>query len=313
MKAQALPKYQIPQYPSKLQVQEQPQLLRRCVSTRWQKLIDAGLSGALLAGISLTGCQEESIQNPALTGSGQIGAIQNPDGTTTTTGTQVKKVIALVAPIFEHGEGRGVTGCVAAAPPVFLSEDEALVVIKEELAKYGIKFDKEKIVINEVMITPGTYENAKDMNIEQEKAKPLELDLQDSIKSINIEYVSQEDYHNLGGEKSMSTAETIDMKKVARQVRNQLQADTKQGIYGVFYDPLFYNEDYEKMLYEEIKSNEIVSYRKKISSGTLTEEERILFEDKMNFRRKKALEPAIELLRQQVQDFANWLKEQKAI
>jgi hypothetical protein len=291
MKAQVISNYRNPQYPSKKQVQEQPQLLRRCVSTRWQKLIDAGLSGALMAGISLTGCQEESTLNPALTGGGQVGAIHNPDGTTTTTGTQTKKLTALVAPIFEHGEGRGVTGCVVIAPATFISEEEAIVIIKEELAKNGITIDKDKVLLEDIKIKPGTFDYAALLNLKkEEQPNPLEVDLQDSTKSINIEYVSQEDYHNLGGARSMSTAKTIDTKNVARQVRNQIQADTKQGIFGVFYDPI-------------------------IQRGMLVkpEDEKIPTADRFKAAQEQSKTEAREMLRQQVQDFANWLKEQKVI
>jgi hypothetical protein len=43
-----------------------------------------------------------------------------------------------VAPIFKHGEGRGATGCVVMTPPVFLSEEEGMQILREELAKHGI-------------------------------------------------------------------------------------------------------------------------------------------------------------------------------
>ena len=51
--------------------------------------------------------------------------------------TEEGKIV--VAPIFEHGTGRGADGCVVVSPPVFLSEEEAVQVIREELAKQGIK------------------------------------------------------------------------------------------------------------------------------------------------------------------------------
>ena len=44
-----------------------------------------------------------------------------------------------VAPIFKHGEGRGATGCVVVSPPVFLSEEEGMQILREELAKHGIQ------------------------------------------------------------------------------------------------------------------------------------------------------------------------------
>ena len=47
--------------------------------------------------------------------------------------------MAIVAPIFQHGEGRGATGCIVMSPPVFLSEEEALQVIREEMAAKGVQ------------------------------------------------------------------------------------------------------------------------------------------------------------------------------
>lgn len=47
-----------------------------------------------------------------------------------------------VAPIFEHGEGQGAFGCVAIAPPVFLTEAEAREVIEDEAKKAGVEFTK---------------------------------------------------------------------------------------------------------------------------------------------------------------------------
>src|SRR5690606_34641768 len=44
----------------------------------------------------------------------------------------------VVAPIFEHGEGRGSIGCSAVVPPAFLSEEEGMQILGEELAKHGI-------------------------------------------------------------------------------------------------------------------------------------------------------------------------------
>ena len=40
-----------------------------------------------------------------------------------------------VAPIFEHGEGRLATGCIVITPPVFLSEEEGMQILREEFAK----------------------------------------------------------------------------------------------------------------------------------------------------------------------------------
>ncbi len=291
MESKALSEYKIPNYPCKEEVQVQPSLLRKSVYKRWQKLFDLGVSGMLAASLSLSGCTEEAATNPNPTQGGQIATTQNPNSNQTKTVTP-QNAAALVAPIFEHGEGRGSIGCMAVSPPAFLSEDEALVVIKEELAKYGVVLNKEKIVRNDIKIVPGTYEYAKKLKelglkVEDEdiKPEPLEIDLQNSNKNINIEFISQGDYYNLGGEKSMSTVHTYDMKKVAVLVRNKIQADAKQGTYAVFYDPM-----------EALDRSH---------AGPFSEQGALAL--------SKSNESAKEILRLQVKDFARWLKEQGVI
>lgn len=53
-----------------------------------------------------------------------------------------KEKNTLVAPIFEHGSGRGSFGCDSVAPPSFISEEEAFQVVEEEAKNYGISFEK---------------------------------------------------------------------------------------------------------------------------------------------------------------------------
>ena len=45
----------------------------------------------------------------------------------------------LVAPLFVHGTGRGVVGCIVVTPPAFLSEEEGAQIIREELATKGVR------------------------------------------------------------------------------------------------------------------------------------------------------------------------------
>ncbi len=296
MESKALKEYKVPDYPQKEQVQAQPSLLRKSVERRWQKLYDLGISGMLVTGLSLSGCDKKPETN---TNSSQgINAAPNQDPNSRQNNTvSSAQLAALVAPIFDHGEGRGATGCMVMTPPVFLSEYEALIVIKEELAKYGIDLNKKKVVVNEVTISEGkdeiydfmTEEQIKELleslskakgikiEVEKEKSAPLEIDIQDSEKEIHIEYISREEYNKLGGAKSNSSIYSYYIKKVAQQVRNKIQADAKEGIFGVFYDPMpMYNEQGE------------------LISGKPNEE-------------------SVNLLREQVNDFAQWLKEQGII
>ena len=308
MQAKAITQYNVPNYPQKQEVRNQPSLLRKDIRKRWQKLYDLGISGMLIASLSLSGCNDESSSSTATS---QTNIEQNPDNSNSTAkAVNQNQVIALVAPIFEHGEGRGAVGCEVIAPPAFISEDEALVIIKEELSKHGIVFNKEKVLLKEVTITPGRDELFGNMNDEQRKEiqellseqkgikieiengkpAPLEIDLQDSEKEINVEYICREEYNKLGGSRSASTVQNYEIKSIAQQVRNKIQADAKNGIYCVFYDP--FNAS-------------------KVSS--MVEEPNLSLADRWELAPKKALELTKKQLKQQVSDFAKWLKEQGVI
>ncbi|MBN1973396.1 MAG: hypothetical protein JW787_07135 [Sedimentisphaerales bacterium] len=288
MESIVLTEYRIPAYPRKEEVRAKPSLLRKSVYKRWQKLYDLGISGMLVTGLSLSGCDKKPATNTTTQG---IEAAPNQNSNSSKTNTvSPTKLAALVAPIFEHGEGRGSTGCIAVAPPAFLSEDEALVIIKEELKKNGIECNKKNIISNEVAIKPHGSGLLGAIGIGKNKAKPLEIDLQDSDKDINIEFVSRSDYFKFGGEKSNSTAQGFDMKKVVTQVRKKIQSDVKNGIYGVFYDPII--------------RYDIRSIKTKDPNSFVEQRENM---------RKEAFESGKEALRQQVNDFAKWLKEQGVI
>ena len=69
---------------------------------------------------------------------------------------------AIVAPIFKHGEGRGATGCVAVSPPVFLSAEEALHVIKEELTQQGVNISDENVQFDSVSLPRKTLQMRED-------------------------------------------------------------------------------------------------------------------------------------------------------
>lgn len=281
MEPKALTEYKRPNYPLKEEVQAQPSLLRKSVYKRWQKLFDLGVSGMLVASLSLSGCDDKPAANTTPVQNGEASTIEN-SGSSQARTVRSAEITALVAPVFEHGEGRGATGCVVVSPPVFLSEDEALVVIKEELAKHGIELNKEKVVLNNVTITPEIPEIMAQLGIEKEKPQPLELDLQDTQKAINIEYVSDDDYSKLG-QRSFSTVQSYDTRNLAIEIRKEIQNNIKTGIYGIFYDPM-------------------------VSSLTLFNNT-----DELERNVKKALESEQETLRQQVKDFAEWLKEQGVI
>ena len=54
--------------------------------------------------------------------------------------------------MFPHGSDRGAWGCVSVTPPIFMTEAEAREVIEEELANYGLRFEKDAFTVENVHI-----------------------------------------------------------------------------------------------------------------------------------------------------------------
>jgi hypothetical protein len=110
----------------------------------------------------------------------------------------------VVAPIFKHGDGRGTTGCMVITPPVFLSEEEALQIVKEELAKNGVQLAP-GLVLKDMTIAPRRTqqvehdEKSRKIVPDQENARPLRLTGIDVKKSIAIKFICQSNYETLGG------------------------------------------------------------------------------------------------------------------
>lgn len=116
MKAKPAARTHVPRYPTRLEVLADPDLLKKHLPPRWK-------AGAEMAG---------AVSFLLLANAGIRGA--------TSPASHLSVRPAVVAPIFVHGEGRGATGCEVINPPVFLSEQDAMQVIREELGgKNGVR------------------------------------------------------------------------------------------------------------------------------------------------------------------------------
>jgi hypothetical protein len=220
----------------------------------------------------------------------------------------------VVAPIFEHGEGRGVTGCVVVSPPAFLSEEESLQIVGEELAKSGVKLASGTVLKN-LKIAPRhqqQFENdekSRKIVVDEEEAAPLRVTGMDEKRSIAVEFVSRKNYKRLGGVDSheakivyrnenelgymSSTVSDYDFKDAAKHVAAEIRGKGRQRLYvGVFYDPITYEKRTRK---EQPPKTPKGSKSPKANAHV------------------EAMGKSKELLRQQVQDFVAWLKKQKAI
>jgi hypothetical protein len=223
---------------------------------------------------------------------------------------------AIVAPIFEHGEGRGAGGCVVITPPVYLSEEEALQIVKEELAKHGVQLES-GVVLKDLTIAPRRVQQVEDDEKSKKKvpledqAAPLRLSGMDAKKSIAVEFVGWENYRKLGGVDSYhvdivnSDGEVIgtsacsvrecDCRDAATYVAAEIGRKGKQRLYvGVLFDPVGHNT-----LLRDVRAGKTPKAKD--------------FKSAVEEMKKAAAEESKKLLRQQAQDFAAWLKQQKAI
>jgi len=206
---------------------------------------------------------------------------------------------AIVAPIFDHGKGRGAIGCVVMAPPVFLTEEDALQVIQDELSKAGIELTSQRIVLSEVPIKARIerYERKGNEGItrveEGEPATPLKLQLADPKRHVGIEFVGQANYHAVGGASSMSTVHSYDFKDRANFVAQQVRAKSRGLYVGVLYDPAVPVPQLQ-LTSEQWKDRDLVQRRYKEAG-------------------EQGRASAREDLRKQVRDLAAWLKQQGAV
>ena len=122
----------------------------------------------------------------------------------------------IVAPLFERGDGRGAAGCVVVAPPVFMSEEEALTIVGEELAKYGVRLAR----------------------------KGAGIDKTTNDGKLAVEFVSYRDCERLAqcgyNNRRIRSSVTIhDVKGAAADVANRLRSQGGPAAYVVvFYDPV---------------------------------------------------------------------------
>lgn len=270
MNTQRVKRYRKPAYPTRLEVLSRPELLQCNLPRGWHALPEMAGTVALFLAVNST--LQAADKKP-------VGAA------------------AVVAPIFEHGEGRGATGCIVIAPPVFLSEEEAWQVIDEELAKQGVKVPGKEFEVRGVKIAARmeSYE-AKNGDFKSKmedmpgSAKPYKADRADPQKRIAVEFVSASDYHRLGGPFSMSSVQSYDFKEVGKSVAEHVRKEAKDKVYfGVLYDPS--------------------TAPKREDQPKRPEDWKTHWEQ----RQTKGKAESQRLLRLQVQDFVRWLQGQGAI
>jgi hypothetical protein len=277
-----------PKYPLKEQCSEE--FLKTCVPKRWAQSAAAKVALGTLAAMTLAGCGQGAekgiIKNFVNDIAGATITPATPEGT-------VAPATLNVAPLFVHGEGRGAFGCVMVAPPVFLSEYDALAVINEVAKEYGLKFSSEDSpelsnVLQPVTdISPQTDSDTP-KNTEGNKITTLKTDFSDSEHGIAIEYVSVEDVKEWAEAPSGASVEEYNTKDAADQLSDALDSavsnDYSTFDVGVLYDPC---EQYRP--------------------------ENLSNEEEWKQAETKVREMSEEQLKAQAKDFFEWLKSQGVI
>ena len=299
-------KYTSPKYPTVINAKNDPDLLLKLPS-RWEKNAKVVVAVSLIGAMTLTSC---GVLSPKIVG-------YNP----------VSENYLNVAPVFIHGEGTGAMGCVMVAPPVFLSEQEALAVIKSVTEDSGLKFLAEPpgyIAANNKPEPQSQYswENQKyvlgDGNIG--------MDLYDDKKGVAVTFISMEEaeikYTNMG-----SSVTSYHPRELAELTAEDFSRQKGDIAVGVFYEPgmPWDTEEQRQILDEyETKRNEIYeTYYKpyvKYSDGGyvyIEEEDRKEYDQKYTEAREE-YEANMKLLiekdlRAQIQDFIEWLQSQGII
>jgi len=277
MDARPVRRYRIPRYPTRLRVLAKPELLARHVPPAWRKCAEvAGAAALLCAASGPMGC----------------GTAPSPRdlARTTRAAPAAPAAGAIVAPIFEHGGGFAASGCIVVAPPVFLSEEEALEVIKTELAKSGVVLSRDRVMVRDVKIVRHKEDRsaagAMQFTELRDSALPVELDAVDPKRSVAVEYVSFEDSLLLIEPYAGDSVMGFYMRHAAQLLSDQVRQKGPRMSLGVFYDPV---------------GALMVARKEKDRKRAEAEAE----------RRAKAR--SRELLRAQVKDFVDWLKAQGAI
>jgi hypothetical protein len=254
-------RYRLPRYPTRLQVNQRPTLLAKHQPSAWRVKKEIAAAAALLMSASALSCSRTTPRN-------------DPNAP------------AVVAPLFEHGSGRAVISCMALLPPAFYSEEAALAIITEELEKHGLDFKDRKVPIKGVDIDRTDSSVSFEMFPWQYQThqSPYLVDALDPAKKVAVEFVSEEEYYDLGGRYPAmvfhlfsAVASRYDFKGVARDLRQNVKKNGAGVYYGIFYEPVVWEKSWDE----------------KAEANSKVDRDR--------------------LLRAQVNDFINWLKAQGVI
>jgi hypothetical protein len=284
-----------PAYPTSLAVGANPGLLARHLPANWQKRELAALAGALLA-------------------AGAAGCEQTRTTTTAASGTHAKLApgaTAIVAPVFQHGDGVATVGCSAVTWPTFLPEDEAMTLIADELRSYGIDLSQPVVPLRGTMV-PHAMADCYDWVGRTRANRPTQwyavmADGYDPQHRVAVTFASKEDYDDIAGpwhERPRGFSYEIETRAVAEYVAAAVQGQPAGVYFGAFYDPLVTLKVHPARREQEphFRSNDADPIAQLEHAQAMWDRTKPTTEQE-----------AREALRAQVREFVDWLKAQGVI
>jgi hypothetical protein len=321
MKPKPIRRYLSPKYPTRLEVAARPDLLQKHQPPAWRNWPE--LTGAVGLFLLADTARLVAAASPAKGGQARSQS----------------QAVAVVAPIFQHGEGRGTTGCIVMSPPVFLSEEEAMQVIREAMAGKGVQLGTNHTTLAgitlerfELVVPPAVATAAGEAAKETKpagpafkiKQEPFKADAADPKKRVFIEFLSERDAlrwdleRSKEGEKIFSgTVHSFDMPKTAAYLAQRVKRQATDKLYfGAFYDPLAGKLDTSKQVDALLAAGAAESSNKPVDAKVETSANGRISMTLSQPTGAVVPDPKAEsrrLLRLQVQDFLKWLQAQGAI
>jgi|GEM_PF-824723 len=315
MKIKPIKHYQSPSFPTQEHFDSNPELLFKSIPLTWRNkaAIVATMSTILLGNVRSSATNDSSSEE-VLSVQPDEKMPDNENGRIQPVNEQVK-FNSKIAPIFEHGEGRGAFGCIVISPPAVISESEAKQIIIEMCEKYGVQFDTNGAVIEDVKLFFKEYVSVENkagktprfVRVCEYQKDNLRYDGYDKNLNIGFIYVSASDFRRMGPKSCIyrSSVYNITTKRLAKDLRSKLKLNGKSHSV-VFYDPLpslipwKHKKDYRECMrmsnidnLDSIKGIEKIMLDDcyKVSNGI----------EEVEYMR------AVSLLRMQVQDFLWWV------
>ncbi len=214
MNISPLQKVRTPKYPTLNEMASRSDYLLTHLPARWKS--NRMIAAALSTFLALSEMGNAAANTNEKNASEQLGESKKDNRNDTGKESILRSAEPMTAPIFMHGDGRGAAGCVVIAPPVFISEDEARTIIKEQFEKFGILFDEQDVKLQE-----GLY-----------------LDCLSSKQQIGFVFTSASDHDRWKFKSStLSSVKNYNILKLAQKLQRKIKRNRKYTT-AVFYDPM---------------------------------------------------------------------------